>query len=505
MADLAPTLGPYVVRWIEKFVVHGPGDMVGQPFVLRPDQRLLVYRMYELNPDGTRRWRRICLGRARGYGKTSLMAALALAELAGPVRFDGWDDAGRPRARMVESPMVQLGAVSFDQANLLFSAAKLSVEGGPLAEFLTCLDTEIRFADGRPGMIKRIASGVGTNEGALPSAVFLDETHELHGERRLDYYQRVRLATTKRHGAVCVEITTAGQRHQGSIAEGAWELGRKIATGEVPETDTLVDWLEASPHWNLDDPDELEAAVREANPSASDARVRTLIATYHDPATPSHAFRRFILNTWVDSLDDGWLADHPMAWAACEGAPRVRPGDKVWAGLDVSLYNDSTALVWGTVRDDGKFHTQSSIWLPENRHIDHNIVLDAIRELHAKYALQTVYFDPAYFELGATMLIDEGVRMIAYPQSTERMTPACMATFQAIVDGDIVHAGDPTMTAQVVSAARKPNHRGWTLSKGRARRSRIDAAIALVLAYWAAKTYEAPPSSSRGPARLTSF
>lgn len=81
------------------------------------------------------------------------------------------------------------------------------------------------------------------------------------------------------------------------------------------------------------------------------------------------------------------------------------------------------------------------------------------------------------------MLEDEGFNMVEFPQSIERMTPACGQALQLIVDGDVVHDGDPDLGAHVKSATIRPNERGFTLSKGRSKR-KIDGCIAMVIALW---------------------
>ena len=45
--ELRASRGGEVVAWIERFVVHGEGDMVGQPFLLRDDQKLLLFRRHK--------------------------------------------------------------------------------------------------------------------------------------------------------------------------------------------------------------------------------------------------------------------------------------------------------------------------------------------------------------------------------------------------------------------------------------------------------------------------
>jgi len=133
---LPPSRGGEVCAWIEEFLVHGEGDLFGRPFRLTPEQRAFIWRCYEHDEQGRRRYRRVLYGRPKGYGKTELAAAIALAELAGPTA---------PAA-----PNIPVAAASFDQADLLFGAAKAMVAEGPLADYFETFDTEILRVDG-PG------------------------------------------------------------------------------------------------------------------------------------------------------------------------------------------------------------------------------------------------------------------------------------------------------------------------------------------------------------------
>ena len=66
---LSASDGARVCRWIERHCVLGEGDYFDQPFRLRSWQRRFLYRLYELNPDGSRRYRRALLGLPKGNGK----------------------------------------------------------------------------------------------------------------------------------------------------------------------------------------------------------------------------------------------------------------------------------------------------------------------------------------------------------------------------------------------------------------------------------------------------
>jgi phage terminase large subunit-like protein len=71
--------------------------------------------------------------------------------------------------------------------------------------------------------------------------------------------------------------------------------------------------------------------------------------------------------------------------------------------------------------------------------------------------------------------------MEEFPQSPERMVPACGRLFELIVGTTLAHDDDPDLRAHVTSAVRRDAERGWTLSKGRSS-GPIDACVAAAMA-----------------------
>ena len=98
-----PTLGPQVCEFIERYLIHGPGDIRGEPARLDDETRALIYRMYEVHPRddpnaGRRRFKRVALSLRKGTAKTEKAAWLAACELHpdAPVRCVGWGVHGDP-------------------------------------------------------------------------------------------------------------------------------------------------------------------------------------------------------------------------------------------------------------------------------------------------------------------------------------------------------------------------------------------------------------------------
>ena len=92
-----PSLGWGIIDFIEGGLVVPLGRDAGQPLRLTEEQIEFFVRLYRIDPiSGRRVVRRAQLRRAKGWGKSPLIAGLAVAELCGPVRFGGWDEQGEP-------------------------------------------------------------------------------------------------------------------------------------------------------------------------------------------------------------------------------------------------------------------------------------------------------------------------------------------------------------------------------------------------------------------------
>jgi phage terminase large subunit-like protein len=488
MSELWPTHGPLACRWIEANLIHAEGDFFGQPFRLRSDQRLFIYRWYEYHP-GTEsaheppvwRYKRALKGEAKGGGKTELCAAIACLEFAGPPQI------------APKSPNIPVAAASFEQADLLFGAAGTMLGGkdgvvtqAPLRAFFEVYDTEILFADGRPGRLFRVAAAAGTNDGGKPTLFVADELHEwgMPGSNKARVHTVISNGLRKRRGGRELNLSTAGfdlDSHLGKM----YQHGKRIEHDPSIDPEFLFDWREAPEGLDYDDPEQRAVAVRAASAAAGTLwSVEERVRRYDDPVVARHEWIRYFANRWINVAEDSWLADHPGAWKACEqpGA-RIPAGAEVVMAVDMALRHDSTAVAIIHARDDGRFVVRSTVWRPAGGKIDHLDVMAHIRDQAARYTVRSIAYDPRFFEVPAQMLTDEGLPMVEIPQSPERMVPACGFAYELIVNQKVIHDGDPVLADHVNSAARRETDRGWTLSKGRSRRH-IDACIAMVMALW---------------------
>ncbi len=474
-------------QWIEDNCILGEGDWYGQLMKLRLDQQQFLYRWYEYCPScGQWRYNEALRGAATGDGKTQFIAAVTLLEFAGPPQI------------APPSPNIPIAAASFEQANLLFSAVAVmcggrdnAVKESPLNGFFEVYDTEIKFADGRPGRIFRVAAVAGTNEGGLPSLFVRDELHEWGDEGS----SKARVATVigkstfkrripRRGCGRIISLSTAGFDKDHSFLGALYKMGIRAQRNPKVAPRFLFDWREAPDGLNY----KLAAHRRKAVVAASAAagvlwNIDDRVNEWGKPAFPAHEWIRYFANKWVDVADESWLKDHPQAWEACKGKWRSDPGNPFVVVVDMALKHDSVAVSRIERLPDDRFAVTSKIWQPKEGRIDHVEVFAYIRDQATGLGFRGVVYDPRFFEIPGRTLEDEGILVIQFDQSPQRMTPACGLAFELILARRVVHDGDPELASHVLSAVKRQQERGFTLSKGKSKRH-IDAAITLCMGVW---------------------
>ena len=114
--DDFPSLGWALLDWWAEYL-PSPRDPL-EPLLFTDEQALQLVEWFRIDPvEGRLVYDRGYSRRSKGWGKSPVEAAKAIAELAGPVRFAGWDADGEPVGmpwglRGTERPWVQIGATS---------------------------------------------------------------------------------------------------------------------------------------------------------------------------------------------------------------------------------------------------------------------------------------------------------------------------------------------------------------------------------------------------------
>ena len=482
--NLWPSEGGLACKWFKNNLILPEGSTFGQPFIPRLDQREFIYEWYSYcGGCGYWRYKEALRGESTGGGKTTLLAGIALLEFAGP-----------PTIAPI-SPNIVVAAASRGQANNLFRKVSQMAGGrddaikeSPLCGLFHVFENVIKFKDGRPGEIERVAAEAGTNEGGYPSLFICDELHEWTGNIARNKTV-IGKSTNKRmdlHGEGRVlGISTAGFDKNNSL------LGEMYKKGKMVQHDPSIDpkfyftWFEADETLNPDDPADRRIMVKQASPAAGvtwniEARVRA----WKQPDMPPHEWLRYYANRWVDVGKNSWLKDHPGVWAKCKGTWETNSQNPFTVGVDMALKHDTVGVVRCERLPDGRTAVTNKMWKADQYtgRIDHVDVWDYVVSIAKGEGFRGVVYDPRYFELPARMLEERGILAIQFDQNPARMAPASGYAFKLIIENKMVHNGDPDFADQVTSAVAKMVERGgFFVHKGASKRN-IDSCAAMVMA-----------------------
>lgn len=473
-----PSLGWQVAEWCEANLRVPGGDRTGEPLVLTDEQLEFVVRLYRVDArSGRPAVRRAVLRRAKGWGKSPLVGALALAQLAGPTVFDGWDADGEPVGRPHPSPWVQVCATSEDQTDNTYAQLLAMVAESPVVD--DCgLDVGITriFLKGRPGRLEPVSAAAGSREGQPVTAAVLDESH-LWTPRN----GGVRLAATVRRNVgktngLTIETTNAHRPGDESVAESSWQAAEKGTAG------LLYDSREAPWVDDLGDRAELAVALRAAYGDSSWVDLDRVVEEVNDPATDPADARRFYLNQLVAGSED--LIEYEL-WQALARTDRLVDGDTVALGFDGSDTGDATALV--AVRLGDWLVQPLGVWEhpgTKGWRVPRHEVRAAVDDAFDRYRVVRMLCDPPYWRTEVdewqAAYGDQVVRLFA-TFSDNRIVAAVDRWSTMVRSGEVGHVDDPVLNRHVANTQRRRARGGYRPDKaGHARF--IDAHVAAILA-----------------------
>ena len=520
-----PTLGPQVADLIEERCVFGPGSLKGQPARLDAEKRAVLYRLYEVYPQGhplagRRRFKRGGVSWRKGLAKTEFGAWVTFAELhpEGPVRCDGFDADGDPVGRPVVDPYIPMLAVTAEQVEeLAYGALKVMCEEGPDAElFDVSLERIIRFDEfGRAdGKAVPLANSPGSRDGARTTFQFFDEPHRLFLPRQKEAHETMVANLEKRvlEDPWGLYVGTAGEPGEDSVAEGLHNEALLIDEGQIDDPQLCYVHREAGQRnsrtgrpYDLTDLDERVEAVAEATGPVGEygpGQFLSIARQWDRPSVDKTYLERVWLNRWTRS--EAQAFDVP-AWRDL-AAPPIADGALVTVGFDGARFRDSTALVVTDVESG----TQRLYALWERPVLDtddsedgwevpEDEVTEAVAEIHKRYEVALAYADPAHWTetVGAWSGKYPGtwVEWWTGQGNVKRMAYAVRAYAEGIQSGAVLHEDgrhadlEEALERHVAAAGRKEinlyddeGRRLFVLKKLHADR-RLDAGMAAVLSW----------------------
>lgn len=436
----------------------------GEPLIFREWQKNLTKGLFAEKSDGTLKHKTALIGLPRKNGKSAWLSALALEHLVlGP-------NGGETYSCAAEK----------EQAKIVFGTAKRMVEMQPeLSEILDVYRDAIY--NPKTGSVYRALSAEAfTKEGLSPTFVAFDE---LHAQPNRELFDVMSLAMGARREPLLVAITTAGVKvdptGKDSLCYQLYEYGKRVASGEVKDPSFYFAWWEANPDADF----RTKEAWASANPGFND------IVAADDFAsailrTPEAEFKTKRLNVWT-STSDAWLPHG--SWDACLREGDLEDGAKVVLGFDGSFNGDCTVIVAVTT-DEVPHIVPLNVWeKPDEAGADWQVpvleVEDAIREACKRFEVVEIACDPYRWARTFQVLEDEGLPVVTFPQTASRMTPATTRFYEAVVNNQLSHNGDPKLARHIGNATLRVDQRGSRLSKEkRGSTRRIDLAVSSVMA-----------------------
>lgn len=470
-----PSLGGQVVDFIEDRLVFGPGDLRGKPAVVDEEQRLLIWRMYEVHPKGTaragkRRFQRCAISLRKGLRKTELAAWLAAVELhpEGPVRCDGFrrvDGQWQPVGRPVTDPYIPMVAYTEEQTEeLAYGALKAILEETDLARDFDISLERIMRIDGK-GKAVPLATAPSARDGARTTFEHFDETHRLNLPRQRQAHHTMIGNLLKRPLADpwALETTTMYEPGTGSVAEGTHDYAKKVDSGAIEAPRLFFFHRQAAAKADLTSREGLRTAVLEASgPLAAEwSDIDGIVAQWDDPDIDT----AFLERTWLNKPS----RSHAKAFDAEAWKDLADPGHAVPAkariviGFDGSKYWDSTALV-ATELTTG-YQWLGGLWerpfgLPPDAHWEvpvHEVDV-ALDDLFRDHDVWRFYGDPAKWEsqLAAWAGRYGDKTVLHWDMSRRRLTAQSYRAYAtAITEGGVSHSGDKAFAAHIGNAHKR--------------------------------------------------
>jgi len=500
-SETRPERAARVCRFIECLTIPS-GEGQGGSFRLRRFQRRWIKAIYEPHQFKSQRWRRLVrraiLSIARKNGKTALIAALVLVHLIGP--------------EAITNGEIYSAANEREQAGQVFKVCVQMINADPeLRAMVTIVpSTKTIVCRSNGSFYRAISAEAGTKHGLNPSVVIYDE---LAQSKNRALYDALDSAMGAREEPLFIVISTQSNDPQ-------HVLSQLIDDGLRAQDKAIVCHLYTVPD---DEPDIWdERCWKKANPALADFRsigdMRAMAVRAERMPSFETTFRNLYLNQRVD-------AQSPLIprseWEACRNEATIRPGERIYLGLDLSATTDLTALVAVSVDDGDRIvawhwkpgdmlgehelrdRAPYALWAkqgwldaPPGRAIDYGYVAERIGEICADYHVVGLAYDRwrakdllrELDRIGIAAYFDDekpqpgALRLVPWGQGYRDMSPAVDALEISILQRRFAHNGNPLLAfcfSNAVTIQDPAGNRKLDKSKTR---FRIDGAVACAMA-----------------------
>lgn len=485
------TDGPYFADFCAYYLRHTKGRWANQPVVLEDWQRDFWWEALELDPvTGRRVYQEVGLGLPRKNGKSLVASAAGLYFLTA----DGEAE-----------PEVYVGAGAQQQAGIVMSQSlSMARRSTKLRPYLIVRKYQLECPT-NGGRMRALSSDGALQHGLNPSCSVIDEVHA-HKDTAL--YTALTTGTGARDEPFTLWITTAGPDEDNLLADlydqmysGGGELEQRtpyLTIYRDRAAGVLIFWYGAPREADPDSPEVWYGC----NPASWLNEGNYLAKEHRKLKAKGHMleWRIYHLNQRVGAVE-AWLPDG--TWDHQKDASEV--GGDPWHGLDEALplgvgvekspMSDGGAIVAAQRQGDrvvvrakhfGAQPATGRVNVEEMRlalrSLRGRFPAPAVRDAKTQRAVPgpAVAYDPWAFTESAESVEQDGVNMVAFPQSAATMGPASTATYELVTTGRLYHDGDPVLGRHVADTTALLTDRGMKVMKGKKRANH--SAMAMVMA-----------------------
>jgi phage terminase large subunit-like protein len=514
----ARTLAYGVVNWWFQYLRQPNGPHAGEPFMPTDEQFRFLCWWYAVDERGKFVYRNGVLRRLKGWGKDPLAAAMALAELCGPVEFSHFDENDQPVGKTRASAWIQVVAVSQDQTGNTFKLFPAMISPQLKADYGLDPNKTLIYSEAG-GLIEAVTSSPFALEGKRPTFVILNETQWwMEANQGHDMANVIAGNVDKSAYGACRSLAICNAHRPGeeSVGERDFDAYEAVQAGDAPDVGFLYDALEApadTPVGELaeliEDPEAYQTALDLLREGLKVARgdavwldIDNLVSSILDVRNDVTESRRKFLNQ-VNAAEDSWIA--PREWNSkrvCDTSLKLLPRERITLGFDGSKSSDYTALVACRVDDGALFNIK--VWNPERYggEVPRDQVNDMVEWVFATYDVVAFRADVREFESYVDqwgVKFGRKLKIKATPRhavgfdmrsNVKAFTLDCERFEDAVLEGEVHHNGDTELGRAVTNAHRRPNNHGVSIGKATKDSSRkIDAAVCAVLAFGARQEF----------------
>ena len=491
-------------------------------FVPTNEQVRLLLWWYAVDGKGSYAYREGVVRRLKGWGKDPFAAALALAELCGPVAFSHFDAEGNAVGKKRHSAWVTVAAVSQDQTKNTFSLFPVMISNRMKEDYGLDVNRFIIYSKAG-GRIEAATSSPASMEGNRPTFVIQNETqwwgtgpdgkvNEGHSMESI-----IEGNMSKVEGARTLSICNAHVPGTETVAEKAYMHWQDVAAGNAIDTGQLYDALEApagtpiseipsekeDPVGHLEGIEKLRQGIVVARGDSTWLPVDDIVMSVLSVRNSITESRRKFLNQ-VNASEDSWLS--PQEWdriANVDPDAALQPKEKIALGFDGSKSNDWTALVACRISDGMLFVVK--VWDPAKYggEVPREDVDATVRSVFSKYDVCAFRADVKEFEAYIDQwgrAYKKKIKVNASPNNPiafdmrgqqKKFAFDCERLEDAVIEQEVSHDGNHTLRSHVLNAKRNPtSYDAISIRKVTKDSSKkIDAAVCSVLAFGARHEY----------------